>query len=126
MDAAIRYIKEKKLGAEHTVVVVMPDNLRNYMTKHLNADWMYERGYMTEEECAESFEPQHVINNDWGQDQIVGDLDMHPAYFLGITTTCGDAISLMREKGFDQFPVKDESGKTYGVLTANNLLTRLG
>ena len=30
------------------------------------------------------------------------------------------------QRGFDQFPVKDEAGKTYGVLTAQNLLTRLG
>jgi len=126
MDAAVRYIKEKNLGPEATVVVVMPDNIRNYMTKHLNADWMYERGYMTEQECANAFAPQHIANNDWGQDMTVADLDLHPAYFLRTTTTCQEAIDLMRAKGFDQFPVRDEEGSTFGVLTATNLLTRLG
>ena len=29
-------------------------------------------------------------------------------------------------QGFDQFPVKDKDGKVYGVLTATNLLSRLG
>lgn len=49
MDAAINYIKEHKIGKGKRVVVLLPDNIRNYMTKHLNDDWMYERGYITEE-----------------------------------------------------------------------------
>jgi cystathionine beta-synthase len=126
MDAAVRYCKMKNLGPEATVVVVLPDNIRNYMTKHLNADWMYERGYMTEEECMETFAPKHIENKDWGQDMTVADLDLHPAYFLRNSTTCKEAIDLMRAKGFDQFPVKEEDGNIYGVLTATNLLTRLG
>lgn len=48
MYAAVEFCKAKKLGADKVVVVIMPDNIRNYLTKHLNADWMYERGYMTE------------------------------------------------------------------------------
>jgi len=126
MEAAVRYIKEHKIGADKTCVVVLPDNIRNYMTKHLNDDWMYERGYITEEQCAKNNEPKHIENNDWGQDLSVKDLDMHAAYFLHMTTTCEEAINLMRQKGFDQFPVKEMDGRTFGVLTANNLLTRLG
>jgi cystathionine beta-synthase len=49
MWAAVKYIKENKIGKDKTVVVVLPDNIRNYMTKHLNNDWMYEHGYITEE-----------------------------------------------------------------------------
>jgi len=128
MHAAVQYIKEHpEVNVEgNCVVVVLPDNIRNYMTKHLNDDWMYERDYITEKECAKAYEPQFIPNNDWGQDRTVKDLDLHLAQFLPITTTCGDAMNLMRQKGFDQFPVKDESGKTFGVLTAQNLLTRLG
>lgn len=127
MDAAIRYIKENNIGADKKVVVLLPDNIRNYMTKHLNADWMYERGYMTEEECAKSYEPMEGMDNtDWGTDMTVSQLNMHPAFFLDVTCTCEDAVNLMRQKGFDQFPVKDEAGKTYGVVTATSLLTRLG
>merc|ERR1719253_2592022 len=126
MDAAVKYCLKNELGEDQTVVVLLPDNIRNYMTKHLNADWMYERGYMTEKECAVAFAPQHIENMDWGQDMTVADLDMHPAQFLRTDETCENAINLMRQMGFDQFPVKDESGKIYGVLTATNLLTRLG
>merc|ERR1711907_648576 len=124
MHAAIKYCQDHKIGPDKTVVVMLPDNLRNYMTKHLNDDWMYERDYISEEECARRFEPKHIVNNDWGQNQTVAELNLHPAEFLTLDTTCQQAIHAMRNKGFDQFPVKD--GHTYGVLTATNLLTRLG
>ena len=126
MDAAVKYIKEHKIGADKTVVVVLPDNIRNYMTKHLNDDWMCERGYITEQQCFERNLPKHIENNDWGQDKTVKELDMHAAYFLSMKTTCQEAIDLMRTKGYDQFPVKGEDGKTFGALTATNLLMRLG
>lgn len=126
MEAAVRYIKEHNIGADKTCVVVLPDNIRNYMTKHLNDDWMYERGYITEEQCALNNLPKHMENNDWGQDLTVKDLDMHAAYFLRMDVTCEEAINMMRSKGFDQFPVKEMNGVTFGVLTATNLLTRLG
>ena len=38
------------------------------MTKHLNNDWMYERGYITEEECAKAAVSDLIPNTDWGQD----------------------------------------------------------
>ena len=66
MWAAVKYIKENKIGKDKTVVVVCPDNIRNYMTKHLNNDWMYERGYITEQECARMALPELVDNLDWG------------------------------------------------------------
>merc|ERR1712166_1058776 len=126
MYAAVKYCKDNNIGADKTVVVLLPDNLRNYMTKHLNDDWMYERDYISEEECAKRLEPRHIQNHDWGQNQTVADLNLHKAEFLSLDITCQEAIHLMREKAFDQFPVKDRDGKTYGVLTATNLLTRLG
>ena len=53
MNCAIKYIKENNIGEGKRVVVVCPDNIRNYMTKHLNPDWCCERGYMTDKECAD-------------------------------------------------------------------------
>jgi cystathionine beta-synthase len=79
----------------------MPDNIRNYLSKHLNSDWMYERGYMSEQECADSYVSSLVPNSDWGQDRTVAELPLHEAYFIKISTTIGVAIELMRDKGFD-------------------------
>jgi len=128
MYAAIKYITEnpKYNTPDYTVVVVLPDNIRNYMTKHLNADWMYERSFMSEEECADVNKAKYIQDRSWGQNFCVRDLVMNPAVFVRTTDTCEHVINQMRNKGFDQFPVKDEKGDVYGVVTANGLLTRLG
>lgn len=129
MHGALQFLKTQKPDdmENKTMVVVLPDNIRNYMTKHLNDDWMYERGYITEDDCAKRAEPKHIANLDWGQDKTVADLTLHEALFLKENTTCQEAILMMRSKGFDQFPVKNASGtEIVGVLTAPNLLGRLG
>lgn len=125
MHGAIEYIKKHKIPKGKRVVVILPDNIRNYMTKHLNADWMYERGYMTEKDCADSYLCDLIENKDWGQDKTVADLPLHKAQFLKITDTCQHAMDLIKSSGFDQFPVKDENNVTIGVLTDKHLLTRL-
>ncbi|CAH8469732.1 unnamed protein product [Heterobilharzia americana] len=43
---AIKAIKELGLGKGSRVVVILPDSVRNYMTKFLSNEWMYSRGYM--------------------------------------------------------------------------------
>jgi len=48
MAAAMKFIKENKIGKGKRVVVVCPDNIRNYITKFINNDWMYEKGLITE------------------------------------------------------------------------------
>jgi len=51
LAAALRLIKELEIGEGKRVVVLLPDSVRNYMTKFINNDWMYESGFITEEEC---------------------------------------------------------------------------
>ena len=126
MWAAVQYIKEHKLGKDKTVVVICPDNIRNYMTKHLNADWMYERGYFTEQECMELNKPKYVDIKDWGQNLTVKDLPANPAHFINNTDSVESVLDLMLETGFDQFPAKNAEGKTVGVVTKKILLERLG
>jgi len=48
MAAAVTYIKEHNIGEGKRCVVVCPDNIRNYITKFINNDWMYEHGLMSE------------------------------------------------------------------------------
>ena len=45
MWAALKYIKEKNIGAGKRCVVILPDNIRNYMTKHLDDNWMTKNGF---------------------------------------------------------------------------------
>ena len=94
MWGAIKYIKDHNIGAGKRCVVILPDNIRNYMTKHLNDDWMYERGYITEQECAKNAVSDLIPNTDWGQDMTVGDLDLPDAVFLDAEISIGDAVAL--------------------------------
>lgn len=124
MDAAIEYIKKHKIGKGKRVVVVLPDNIRNYMTKHLNGDWMYERDYITEKDCSDMNTTDLVDNEDWGTELTVRDLPLHKAMTVDISMTCQEAIDLMNQTNFDQFPVLEDR-KIVGVLTDKNLLARL-
>lgn len=51
MAAAVKVIKELNIGEGKRVVVLLPDSIRNYMTKFINNDWMYENGFITEDQC---------------------------------------------------------------------------
>lgn len=86
MWAAVDYIKKNKIGKDKRCVVILPDNIRNYMTKHLNNDWMYERGYITEEACAKAAVSDLVPNTDWGQDLKVADMELNKAVFVDADT----------------------------------------
>lgn len=58
MYGALQYIKEQKIGKGKRVVVLCADNIRNYMTKHLNTDWMCERGYIDEKTCTDKYQSE--------------------------------------------------------------------
>ena len=51
-------------------------------------------------------------------------MPLSEALFLETTTTCREAIELMKAKAFDQFPVRD-NGKTVGMIKLNDLTTKL-
>jgi cystathionine beta-synthase len=126
MYCALDYIKKHNIGKGKRVVVILPDNIRNYMSKHLSMDWMYERGYVTEQECASSYVSDLVPNTDWGQDKTVSSLDLPEAVFIPETTLIIELLAKFTEHGFAQFPVKRESdGKIMGFVTKSDLMLKL-
>lgn len=125
MAAAVKLIKELNLGEGKRVVVLLPDSIRNYMTKFINNDWMYENGFLTEEECVKANTSDLVENKDWGQEFTVKDLRLHEAVFLQAEMTVKEAIEAMQSKSFDQFPVKNADGQVIGCVTSTHLTTRL-
>ena len=63
MVAALKLAKELK--ADQKCVVLLPDGIRNYMTKFLSDQWMLERGYLDAKPlwCVLCLEPiQFLIN----------------------------------------------------------------
>ena len=51
MAACMSYIKKHDIGEGKRCVIICPDNIRNYITKFVSNDWMYEHGLMSETEC---------------------------------------------------------------------------
>jgi cystathionine beta-synthase len=125
MSAAIRVIKELNIGEGKRVVVLLPDSVRNYITKFINNDWMYENGFINEEECTKLSTSTLVPSKDWGQDFSVADLQLKEAVFLPAEMSARDAIDEMQKHNFDQFPVKNAAGEVIGCLTSTILTTKL-
>lgn len=53
LAAAIQYAKEKNLTENDRIVVILPDNIRNYLTKHLSKFWMIENGFINFDDLKE-------------------------------------------------------------------------
>jgi len=125
MAAAVKYIKDHNIGEGKRCVVICPDNIRNYITKFINNDWMYEHGFMSEKECHEANVPKLIPHNVWGQEYKIKDLPLKAAMFLEESMTCKDSISLMLKNSYDQFPVKNSNGELVGMITSSHLMNRL-
>lgn len=125
MAAAIKYIKEHDIGEGKRCVVLCPDNIRNYITKFINDDWMLKLGLLTEKECMDKQTPKLVPNPVWGQEQVIANLELKECQFLNINTSCSEAISLIKSTNCDQFPVKDDNNEVVGMVTTTGLMSKL-
>jgi len=125
LAGAMKYIKEHNIGEGKRCVFVCPDNIRNYITKFVSNDWMYEHGFISETDCMEASVPKLIPNNVWGQDFTVKDLPLTEAMFLDDSMSCKQAIEAMKKHNFDQFPVRNAEGKTLGMVKLSDLSTRL-
>jgi cystathionine beta-synthase len=114
MWAALQEAKKLKKGQR--CVVVLPDSIRNYMTKHLNDEWMEGHGFI---------EPidDPTVSREWWFNQPVSSMPQQFPMTLAPSVTCGDAVEILQREGFDQMPVVDESGAVIGMVTEGNLLS---
>ena len=93
---AIEAIKKFNIKDGQNVVVVLPDSIRNYMTKYLSDDWMIARGFL--EVDAKTSDPW------WFHEPIsVLKQTLTPiqANIIDEKDTCAKALSLMKTKGVD-------------------------
>jgi len=113
MHAAIQFCKTMPAGSR--VAVILPDSVRNYMTKFLSDDWMIDNGFL---------QPQEEDKPAWS-DKAVGCLELPSPVTVLPTLHVKDAIHIMRSGGYDQLPVVDESSNILGVVTEGNLTALL-
>uniref|UniRef100_A0A8C8SHR6 Cystathionine beta-synthase n=1 Tax=Pelusios castaneus TaxID=367368 RepID=A0A8C8SHR6_9SAUR len=94
-------------------VVILPDSVRNYMSKFLNDKWMSKNGFL-----------KHVQEHKpWWWNVKVQKLNLSAPLLLLPEVTCQKAIEILKEKGYDQAPVTAESGHILGVVTLSNILS---
>mmetsp|Transcript_21028 Transcript_21028/g.30371 ORF Transcript_21028/g.30371 Transcript_21028/m.30371 type:complete len:523 (-) Transcript_21028:225-1793(-) len=114
MVAALQAAKE--LGEGQRCVVILPDSVRNYMTKFLNDSWMYEHGFIDEDSH------RQVRMGAWWASRRVSELDLNSPITVSPDTSCKDAIELLQSRAFDMMPVQSaEDGSVLGVVTMGNL-----
>jgi cystathionine beta-synthase len=102
----------KELGAGKRVVVILPDSIRNYLTKFVDDRWMRQQGF---------------LKSDWEVGQIgdvVRALGKRDVISLDVDDKASRATTLFKEHGISQMPVLDK-GKLAGILTESDLLHAL-
>jgi cystathionine beta-synthase len=106
--AAVEIAKE--IGPGKRIVTILPDSVRNYMTKFLDDLWMRENGF---------------TESGW-ESSSIGDLlrSLPPRelWTAPIDGTVADAVALMKEKGVSQLPVLDD-GRLVGILSETDVLS---
>nr|XP_058920768.1 cystathionine beta-synthase isoform X2 [Kogia breviceps] len=115
MSVAVKAARE--LREEQRCVVILPDSVRNYMSKFLSDKWMLQKGFMKEEDL--------LVKKPWWWHLRVRELSLSAPLTVLPTVTCEHTIEILREKGFDQAPVVDESGAVLGTVTLGHMLSSL-
>ncbi|XP_076055996.1 cystathionine beta-synthase isoform X2 [Oratosquilla oratoria] len=114
---SIAMVAAKELEAGQRCVVVLPDSVRNYMTKFLSEKWMVEREFINEEEDDST---KH-----WWSTRKVSSLPLSAPLTVLPTIACQDAIAIMQREGYDQLPVVDQEGIIKGVVTLGSLMAKI-
>lgn len=107
----------KDLKEGQRCVVILPDGLRNYMTKFLSDQWMMERDLLDSAD--------DVSENHWWSNLKVSTLHLEAPLSINPSVTCQEAIDIMKREGFDQLPVAEQDGSIKGVVTLGSLKSRL-
>ncbi len=108
--AALQVAREAKPGAR--IVVILPDSIRNYLSKFVDDRWMRQQGF---------------LKADWEVGTIadvVMALGKREVLTVNVDNSVGHATALFKEHGISQLPVLDQ-GKLAGIITESDLLHAL-
>jgi len=110
MWAALQAAKQLKKG--QTCVVILPDSIRNYMSKHLRDTWLADKGFLMQ---------PHTVT--WWSEKTLADLKLPTPVTVTEDAAIGDVLALMQSKNFDQLPVTSGAGVFLGVVTEGSIST---
>ncbi|CAL8322524.1 unnamed protein product [Merluccius merluccius] len=113
MVGAMKMARDLKEGQR--CVVILPDSVRNYMTKFLSDKWMCDKGFLNADDP--------VISKPWWWNTTLQGLNLSAPFTVLPSVSCQTTIRILKEKGFDQAPVVDESSMILGMVTLGNMLS---
>jgi cystathionine beta-synthase len=94
------------------VVVILPDSIRNYLTKFVDDRWMRQQGF---------------VKGDWEVGtvaDVMRALGRREVISLDLNDRLGRATELFKQHGISQMPVLDD-GKLSGIVTESDVLHHL-
>jgi len=116
---AIGVQEAKRLGPGQKCVVMLPDSIRNYMTKFLSPNWMIDNNFM---------EPNELYKGEeaW-RSMTVADLPVTNSDFILMNTqTVADAISTFSESKETTLPVlREGTQEVIGQVNQKNVMKRI-
>ena len=99
----------KRMPKGSRLVVVLPDSVRNYLTKFVDDRWMRENGFI---------EPDWAVGT---VEDIVRAMPRREVVTIAVADRVQSAVDLFKQRGFSQLPVTDK-GQIVGIVTENDLL----
>ena len=102
----------RRVGPGKRIVMILPDSVRNYMTKFMDEKWMRENGF------AESLWETDSVGD------VVRRLPRRDVLTASSSDTVADSVLTMKEKGVSQLPVIDDD-RIVGIITESDLLGKL-
>lgn len=125
MVGALRAARQLGLGTGARIVVILPDSVRNYMSKFLNDDWMRQRGFLPEEAPGSGAESQQPPREAWTA-HTVADMRLPPVITALPSLSCSDAVEILRAHAISQLPVVEPTtNEILGTVTEGNILSQM-
>ncbi|KAL5019737.1 hypothetical protein ScPMuIL_002629 [Solemya velum] len=108
--------KDANLKENQRCVIILPDSIRNYMTKFLNDDWMISRGHI---------DVGFNTAKTWWWDLDITATKMSPAVTVSESTTIQQTLDTLNKIGADQVPCVDNAGSLVGMATSTEIMSSM-
>lgn len=116
LAAALKIAKDIPAGKH--MVVLLPDGIRNYMTKFVSDHWMEARGFLAP--------PSPIERNKWWWNMPVSTLSLKkPSLLKEKTTLCQEAVRILENTKCQQLLISGDDIHVKGVVNSTKLVTSL-
>lgn len=113
--AAVQYAKEMKLGKDVRCVVILPDSVRNYVTKFVSDSWMIRNGFMSMDSLSD---PKHpLFEVEWQT------LELNESRYVKKNATIAEVSEVMGHNT-KYIPVVDGE-KVVGYISSQSLMNQV-